>query len=104
MTSKLRRKIALAVTAAAIVMAPVALADATTSVYDSPGKKTQDTIGKTTKPVQGVKAVSVSQTSAKPATGVLPFTGMDLGFVALGGAALAGMGYSLRRLARDSDR
>ena len=104
-----RKYIALAVVVGALGLTSAALADATTSVYDGPGKSTQNAIGTLTPPkaASGVKEVSttLAQTSsAKPAVGALPFTGMDLGFVALAGAALAGMGFSLRRLARDTDR
>ena len=104
-----RKYIAVAVVVGALGLTPAALADATTSVYDGPGKSTQNAIGKFTPPkaASGAKGVSttITQTSAaKPAVAGLPFTGMDLGFVALAGAALAGMGFSLRRLARDTDR
>jgi hypothetical protein len=104
-----RKHIALAAVVGALGLTPVALADATTSVYDGPGKSTQKAIGTLTPPTQtkGVKPVSqtiAKTSSAAPVVGALPFTGMDLGFVALAGAALAGMGFSLRRLARDTDR
>lgn|SRR5690242_740786 len=101
-----REHIALAAVVGALGLTPVALADATTSVYDGPAKSTQKTIGTLTPPKQGVKGVSqtIATTSSAKPVGALPFTGMDLGFVALAGAALAGMGFSLRRLARDTDR
>jgi hypothetical protein len=102
----MKKYIALAVVAAAICLVPAALADATHSVYGGTGQKTQQNLGKsTTVPHVEVKAAksSATQTTAKPTSGNLPFTGMDLGFVGLAGVALAGMGYSLRRLARDTD-
>jgi len=35
--------------------------------------------------------------------GSLPFTGLDLGLMAVGGVVLAGMGFGMRRLSRAPD-
>ncbi len=92
----MRKFIVLAIAAMALALVPFALADATQSVYNGSGTKTQQDLGK------AAPAKTVT-TSAKPASGALPFTGMDLGLVGLAGIGLAVMGYSLRRLARDRD-
>ena len=100
----MRKYIVLAVASMALGLAPFALAaDATTTVYGGAGKKTQDSLGVSSKPVVKGATASVSA-STTPAAGALPFTGMNLGFIAIAGIALASVGYSLRRLGRDTDR
>jgi hypothetical protein len=98
------RIITLATVAAALVLVPCALADATGSVYNGAGTNTQQGLG-TSEPVVVVKGAkdSAPQTTASPTSGTLPFTGMDLGLVGLAGIVLLGLGFSLRQIARDTD-
>ena len=96
-----------AVVALAIVFAPSALAAGngpTKSVYDHKAKQTQKVVAVVvTKP----KPPSTPPSTAAPTTVVtkttLPFTGLDLSFLAGAGAVLVAMGFSLRRLTRKSD-
>jgi hypothetical protein len=99
----MRKYVVLAIAAMALGAAPFALADATQSVYYGAGKKTQGDIGKA-KPAAEIEVKGAATPTAKSTSGSLPFTGMDLGLVGLAGVGLAGMGYSLRRLARNTDR
>ena len=99
----MRKLIVLAIAAMALALTPFALADATQSVYNGSGTKTQQDIQKAA-PAKTASSAPSTQTTATPASGALPFTGMDLGLVVLAGIGLAVMGYSLRRLARDTDR
>ena len=99
---EMKRLITLAIVAFALGLAPGAWADATRAVYGGAANNTQKGLGKP-EPVVVVKSAtsSTSQPAAKPTSGTLPFTGMDLGLVGLAGVALAGLGFSLRRIARD---
>lgn len=74
-----------------------------TSAYGNTGTKVQAVIGKAKKPVHAtlaakttVKVKKVQQVKSQ----TLPFTGLDLGFVAGAGVLLVGMGLSLRRISR----
>lgn len=100
--TKTRKYIVLVAASLSLALVPVALAaDATTSVYGGQATNTQKTVG-------GVTVVkSKTATTPKPTTattGSLPFTGMNVGFIAIAGIVLAGVGYSLRRLGRDTLR
>ena len=71
------------------------------AAYGKKGSSVQAVLSaKTTKaaPKKVVKKVVVKHVAAKTAT--LPFTGLDLGFVAGAGVVLLGMGFSLRRVTR----
>ena len=87
----------------AIVFAPAALAAGngpTKSVYDHTAAKVQ----------HAVSAALVTKTPAKArlthaivrASGTLPFTGLDLSFLAGAGLVLVAMGFSLHRITRKS--
>ena len=90
----------------AIVFAPAALAAGngpTKSVYDHTAAKVQHAVSaalvvkkKTTKK----PAAHVTHTTVSSST--LPFTGLDLGFLAGAGLVLVVMGASLRRITRKS--
>jgi hypothetical protein len=57
--------------------------------------------GQGTAPQVKVAAASAQKSAAaKPSSGTLPFTGMDVGFVVAAGAVLLGAGLALRRGAR----
>ena len=49
-----------------------------------------------------VSPASAAQATATTAAGTLPFTGLDIGFVAAGGIVLLGAGLLVRRLSADS--
>jgi hypothetical protein len=67
------------------------------AAYGKKGSSVQAVLSaKTTKAAP--KKVVVKHVAAKTAT--LPFTGLDLGFVAGAGVVLLGMGFSLRRVTR----
>lgn len=89
-----KRFLALLVVAAMLVLAPAALAD-NSSVLGGYG-------GSGAKPVVVVKGESTSGQPAPPAaSGSLPFTGSDLAVMVGAGLVLAGLGFGMRRLARD---
>ena len=70
------------------------------SAYGKKGAKVQAVLAaKAAKPhVKKIKKTVPKVVAAKTAT--LPFTGLDLGFVAGAGIVLVGMGLSLRRVTR----
>ena len=51
-------------------------------------------------PASAVAPQQVSVASPDTSSGSLPFTGLDIGLLALGGVALVGVGVGLRRVAR----
>ena len=83
-----------AVLAAVAVFASAAFAGNSSSAnttYSSRGTNVQQTVSKPKAPTgQGTTSSG----------GTLPFTGLDLAFIAGGGLLLVGMGVSLRRLTR----
>ena len=73
------------------------------AAYGKTGAKVQAAIA--SKPKHAVKKVVPAKKSgilgaSATATQTLPFTGLDLGFVAGAGIVLVGMGLSLRRVTR----
>jgi hypothetical protein len=71
-----------------LALAPVASAQSTLG-YGPGGKVTESATSESAPAVQ---------TQAKDEGGGLPFTGLDVGLVALAGLALVGVGVALRRL------
>jgi hypothetical protein len=108
----MRSPIVIATVVLAIVFAPSALAAGngpTKSVYDQKGKQVQSTVAvvgtqankpPTTPPPAATPAVESTTVSQ----GTLPFTGLDLGFLAAAGVLLLGMGVSLRRITRKTEK
>ena len=99
-----------AIVALAIVFAPSALAAGngpTKSVYDHKGNQVQNVAAATattpTPPSTPPSSPPPAATEAVVTKTTLPFTGLDLSFLAGAGAVLVGMGFSLRRLTRKSD-
>src|SRR5476649_1437132 len=87
------------------VFASTALAAGNSSTklaYGSKGAKVQAVLAaKTTvKPKAKVKVVPKVAKVAAVKSATLPFTGLDLGFIAGAGVVLVGMGLSLRRVTR----
>jgi hypothetical protein len=117
----LRRFAPAAIVAAALAMAPAALANTTATGYDAPGGTQQHHV--TTPQVRGVTNGTTCSNShnsgtsgsicgpTAPATvtpasttGSLPFTGYDLILVLATGAGLVTAGFGLRRLTRRESR
>jgi opacity protein-like surface antigen len=74
-----------------------ALKDAVVQGYGGPtGKNTKPTI----KSGQGTKGGGAAQTPPVQSAGGLPFTGLDLALISIGGLLLLGFGAGLRRFAR----
>jgi len=68
------------------------------AAYGKKGSSVQAVLSAKTTKAAPKKVVVVKHVAAKTAT--LPFTGLDLGFVAGAGVVLLGMGFSLRRVTR----
>lgn len=93
----------------AMAFVPLAVAAGngpTKSVYDQKAAKVQRAVDaalvthKATSPK--AKPVVKKATHATVTSGSLPFTGLDLGFLAVAGLVLVAMGASLRRITRKS--
>jgi hypothetical protein len=69
------------------------------SVYDHPATKIQNVVGSSPTPSGTLAAKATAPTPASSGAS-LPFTGLDLGFLAGAGILLVAMGYSLRRVTR----
>ena len=90
----MKKGVAIGVTALFLGVGGASAANSpTNAVYGNAGEK-----------VVKAKTVVKSTTATKPAatTGTLPFTGADLTIALVGGMALLGTGYSLRRASRRS--
>lgn len=83
---------------AALVLSSVAVAGG--SLVTSYGGQGQQALVKTTTASKG-KAKASSGTSGAKASGTLPFTGLDLGLLFVGGTTLVLTGAGLRRSARN---
>ncbi|MGN6188754.1 MAG: hypothetical protein ACTHOE_07635 [Conexibacter sp.] len=94
-----RLALLMAVVAVALALAAPAYAqNAVSDAYAGKGGGIVGTVeggnGPTASTPQQVKAVNSSN------SGSLPFTGLDIGLLAVGGIALVGVGVGLRRFAR----
>jgi hypothetical protein len=87
-----------------VVMAMLALPAAafagTGPGYGTPSGTVQTTIENGTSPKKATQSVPAAATStpAAPSKGSLPFTGLQVGLVAIAGLALVGTGVGLRKL------
>ena len=91
----LKRAVAIVAIVASLATS-VAYADNSTSVKGYGGQATvQNQIGQ---PKQEVKGVQATVTKGG---GSLPFTGVDLGLLVLGGGAFVLVGFGMRRVSRD---
>jgi hypothetical protein len=92
------KRLALLMAVAAIALAVAAPAYAQTAVSDAYGGKGGGIVG-TVNSGNGPSASGPQQVQASSGSS-LPFTGLDVGLLALGGVALVGVGVGLRRFAR----
>jgi hypothetical protein len=89
----------------AIVFAPAALAAGngpTKSVYDHTAAKVQHAVSAALVVKKHATKKPTHVTHTTVASSTLPFTGLDLGFLAGAGLVLVVMGASLRRITRKS--
>lgn len=88
MTRTLRAVLTLGFAVLALIFVGSALAGSKPPAYQGTAGNTQGTVQKGAQPSTGTTNT----------VGQLPFTGLDLGLFAAGGAALVAAGFSLRRL------
>lgn len=85
---------------AALLLSSVAVAGGG-SLVTSYGGQGQQALVKTTTAAKAKPTKASSGTSGAKASGTLPFTGLDLGLLFVGGTALVLTGAGLRRSARN---
>lgn len=88
-----------AVALALVVAAPAYAQSATSDAYAGKGGGIVGTVNSGGPSGNGPSAAP-QQVQAASSNGSLPFTGLDVGLLALGGVALVGVGVGLRRFAR----
>jgi hypothetical protein len=93
----MKKVFALLAVSAMLVLPAAALAQAP---YGMPQGTVQTTIKNGTSPKKATQSVPAAATSAPstPAKGSLPFTGLQVGLVAIAGLALVATGVGLRKL------
>jgi hypothetical protein len=91
------KRLALLTVVVAIALAAAAPAFGASAVTDAYGGKGGGVLGAVNS--GGGNGTPPAQVVASEG-GSLPFTGLDIGLLALGGCALVGVGFGLRRLAR----
>lgn len=90
-----------AVALALVVAAPAYAQSATSDAYAGKGGGIVGTVNSGgPSSGNGPSASAPQQVQASSGNGSLPFTGLDVGLLALGGVALVGVGVGLRRFAR----
>jgi hypothetical protein len=93
------KRLALVMAVVAIALAVAAPAYAQSAVSDTYAGRGGGIVG-TVEGGKGPTASTPQQVQATSPSGSLPFTGLDIGLLALGGVALVGVGVGLRRFAR----
>jgi hypothetical protein len=94
-----RLALLMAVVAVALALAAPAFAQSPTSdTYAGKGGGIVGTVNSGNGP--SASAPQQVQVASSNGSGSLPFTGLDIGLLALGGVALVGVGIGLRRFAR----
>jgi hypothetical protein len=93
------KRLALLMAVVAVALAIAAPAYAQNAVSDTYAGKGGGIVG-TVEGGNGPTAPTPQQVRVSADSGALPFTGLDIGLLALGGAALVGVGVGLRRFAR----
>jgi hypothetical protein len=93
-------KKAFALLAVSAMLALPAVASAQTTGYGSPSGAVQTTIQHGTAPSTSktISSTPAAATTAPASKGNLPFTGLQVGLVAIAGLALVGTGIGLRKL------
>ena len=89
-----------AVALALVVAGPAYAQSATSDAYAGKGGGIVGTVNSGGPSGNGPSASAPQQVQASTGNGSLPFTGLDIGLLALGGVALVGVGIGLRRFAR----
>ncbi|HXE45813.1 MAG TPA: hypothetical protein VN635_11520 [Conexibacter sp.] len=89
-----------AVALALVVAGPAYAQSATSDAYAGKGGGIVGTVNSGGPSGNGPSAPAPQQVQAASSNGSLPFTGLDVGLLALGGVALVGVGIGLRRFAR----
>lgn len=89
------RKLATLIAVAGLLAVPSALAANGTITKGYGGE------GGTVQAILGAKAAAPKATAAVASSSALPFTGADLALVSAAGIGLLGMGFGLRRIARN---
>ncbi|HEU4702895.1 MAG TPA: hypothetical protein VFS37_10470 [Conexibacter sp.] len=93
------KRLALLMAVVAVALAVAAPAYAQNAVSDAYAGRGGGIVG-TVDSGNGPTASPPQQVQATNDSGSLPFTGLDIGLLALGGVALVGVGVGLRRFAR----
>ena|SRR5689334_23505271 len=93
------KRLALLMAVVAVALAIAAPAYAANAVNDTYGGRGGGIVG-TVDSGNGPTASTPQQVQATGDSGSLPFTGLDIGLLAIGGVALVGVGVGLRRFAR----
>ena len=96
----MKKVFALLAVSAMLVLPAAALAQSSVPGYGMPQGTVQTTIQNGTSPKKATQSVPAAATSAPatPAKGSLPFTGLQVGLVAIAGLALVATGVGLRKL------
>jgi hypothetical protein len=97
------KRLALLVAVVALALAAAVPAYGQSAVSDAYGGKGGGIVGTVGGGGGGGTPTSTpqqTQVAASNAQGSLPFTGLDIGLLAVGGVALVGVGIGLRRFAR----
>jgi len=93
------KRLALFMAVVAVALAAAVPAYAQNAVSDTYAGKGGGIVG-TVEGGNGPTASTPQQVQNTSGNGSLPFTGLDIGLLALGGVALVGVGVGLRRFAR----
>lgn len=96
------KRLALLMAMVALALAATAPAYASSAVGDTYGGRGGGVVGTVDSGGNGPTTPAPQQTQVASTNddGSLPFTGLDVGLLALGGVALVGVGVGLRRFAR----
>lgn len=94
------KRLALLMAVVALALVVAAPAYASNAVSDAYAGKGGGIVGAVDHGDGNGPAAPTQQVVASTGNGSLPFTGLDIGLLALGGCALVGVGIGLRRFAR----
>jgi hypothetical protein len=94
------KRLAFFLVVVALALVAVAPAYGQSASTDAYAGKSGGVLGAVNSGGGGPSAPAPAQQVQTSSTGSLPFTGLDVGLLALGGVALVGVGVGLRRFAR----